>query len=352
MTMKKLVFALIVVAALLVVAMPAAAQGPRPVFMRAVGTNEDPFGGLPIVGSEKPAAMSSLIQLGANGDVPLSGGIPSDKSGDGTSPRKAIYIGSAWAAQSPTKGFVIDAGEHPQEIPSCVTLKIPAGQNRWFKFDSWAWAPTKLNINGYPVYQQVWLDDELDGATKSSGSAVFGAASQYMYGTQAWDGWQKNADAAGDNTSYGGNRGGTNGNWNGMAGPHAEGFVMFYYGPDMLMPNFAFNAPNAWLFTVTTGSSGSLNRSAPYPPEGGVSDSQYCQWNTNSTSNPPVTDNRCYQYMGYGQYNPAQPSHLLWYESRQQGWGFVRVLDQMVWDATASVCSYRSVRTLAPGSTP
>jgi hypothetical protein len=339
--MKKLVFALIVVAALLVVAMPVAAQGPRPVFMRAVGTNEDPFGGLPLYGSEKPAAMNSLIQLGVGGDRAMSGGIPSDKSGDGTSPRKAIYIGSAWAAQQPGKGYGIDIGEHPQEIPSCVTLKIPAGQNRWFKFDSWDFAPSKLSLQGYPVFQQVWLDDELDGATKASGSSVWGASSQYMYGTQAWDGWQKNADANGDNTTYGTYRAGTGG-WNGMAGPHSEGYVMFAYGPDMLQPNFAFAAPNAWLFTVNVGSSGSLSRSAPYPPEGGVSASQVCQINMNAAG---VKTSVCNSVSGYGQYSPGQPSHLLWYETQQEGWGFVRVLNQMIWDGTASVCSYRSVRT-------
>jgi hypothetical protein len=343
MTMKKLGFALIVVAALLVVAMPAAAQGPRPVFMRAVGTNEDPFGGLPLYGTEKPTGMNSLIQLGVGGDVPVSGGKPSDKSGDGTSPRKAIYIGSAWAAQSPAKGFQIDAGEHPQEIPSCVTLKIPAGQNRWFKFDSWMYAPSKLNpTKGYPVTQAVWLDDELDGATKASGSAVWGASSQYMYGTQAWDGWQKNADANGDNTTYGTYQSGTNGNWNGWAGPHSEGYVMFYYAPDMLQPNFAFPAPNAWLFTVGVGSSGSLNRSAPYPPEGGVSASQLCQINMNAVG---VKMSICNSVSGFGQYTPGQPSHLLYYETRQEGWGFVRVLNQMIWDGTASVCSYRNVQT-------
>jgi len=348
--MKKLVFALVVVAALLVVAMPVAAQGPRPVFVRAVGTNEDPFGGLPLFNDEKPNSISGKFFDPSLGSDPVQGGIPSDKSGDGTSPRKAIYIGGAWAAQSPAKGFGIDAGEHPQEIPSCVTLKIPAGQNRWFKFDSWKYAPSKSSAQGYALFQQLWLDDELDGATKPSGSAVWGAASQYMYGTQAWDGWQKNANENGNNTSYGGAAAGTGGNWNGMAGPNAEGYVMWYVGPDLLQPNFAYPAPNAWLFTVNTGSSGSLSRSGPIPPPAGNSNSIYCQGIANDAGGNSRQQYVCYAAMGYGQYNPSQPSHLLWYETRQEGWGFARVYNQMVWDGTVSVCSYRSIRTQAPNT--
>jgi len=331
--MKKLVFALIVVAALLVVAMPVAAQGPKPWFVRAVGTNEDPFGGLPLYGSEKPWNMNSIIQLGVGGDVAMPGGLPSDKSGDGTSPRKAIYIGGAWANQQPAKGFGIGAGEHPTEIASCVTVKIPAGASRWFKMDTWKWAPIAGSAQGYPIELQVWLDDELDGATKPSGSSVWGAADDYMVGTQAWDGWQKNADSNYGVTAY-----------KSTGGPHVEGYVMQMYPPEMLMPNFAFKAPNAWLFTVNAGSTGSISRSGPYPPEGGVSNSINCQQNVNSAV-PGVLMNKCVGNVGFGSFNMSQPSHLLWYATRSEGWWFARVINQMIWDGTSSVCSYRSVQT-------
>jgi hypothetical protein len=353
MTMKKLVFALVLVAALLVIALPAAAQGPRPVFVRAVGTNEDPFGGLPLFDTQKANDFSAKFLDPSLGSNAVQGGIPSDKSGDGTSPRKAVYIGGAWAAQTPAKGFGISAGEHPQEIPSCVTMKVPAGQNRWFKYDSWAWAPAANAIQGYPIFTQTWLDDELDGATKPSGSAVFGASSQYAYGIQAWDGWSSKLDANGDNTGYGRDQAGTNGNWNGMAGPHSEGFVMFVYGTNILQPNYQYAAPNAFLFTVGVGSSGSLNRSGPVPPESGISTSVYCNPNANNGDPvqgvPPSMQCKGFGNVGYGQYWPSQPSHLLFYESRFDGWNFARVLNQMVWDATASVCSYRDVRKGAPG---
>jgi len=339
--MKKLVFALVLVVALLVVALPAAAQGPAPTpwFVRAAGTNEDPFGGLPLYNDQKASAMSAKFLDPALGSDPVPGGVPSDKSGDGTSPRKAVYIGGAWAAQQPSKGFGIDVGEHPQEIPSCVTMKIPAGQNRWFKYDSWKWAPSKASKTGYPIQTQVWVDDELDGATKPSGSAVFGAANLYSYGIQAWDGWSGKLDANYDSTSYSVN-----------SGPHSDGFVTWIYPPDMLQPNFQFAAPNAWIFTVNVGSSGSLSRSAP--GQAGVSNSILCQ--------PPVSAKLnfdqatglitsgiigiCKDNVGYAQYNPDQPSHLLFYQSQVDGWSFARVLNQMVWDGTASVCSYRDVQ--------
>jgi hypothetical protein len=346
--MKKLVFALVVVAALLVVAMPVAAQGPRPVFVRAVGTNEDPFGGLPIGGTQYPGSskynvggITGLGQLNnGTGDVAVSGGVPSDKSGDGTAIRKAIYIGGAWANQAQNvKGFGLSAGETPMEIPSCVTVKIPAGQGRWFKMDTWKEAASAgSSVPKEPLFLQVWVDDELDGATKPSGSAVWGAASQYAFGVQAWDGWSKNLDAAGDNTSYGGARAGA-GNWNGISGPHAEGFLMTMYSPNMLQPNFAYPAPNAWLYTVNSSSTG-LSRSGPVPPPEGVAPSFECQMNNNSAG---ALMSKCNTIIGYGQYNPSQPSHLLWYETRSDGWWHALVTNRMIWDGTASVCSYRSI---------
>jgi len=56
-------------------------------------------------------------------------------------------------------------------------------------------------------------------------------------------------------------------------------------------------------------------------------------------------NNKCWLAQGWGQFNANQPSHLLFWEGRMEGWGFVALKNQMIWDNTASICSYRSVRT-------
>jgi hypothetical protein len=122
----------------------------------------------------------------------LPGGTPSTRSGDGTSPRKAIYIGGTWReGLRPTEA----------EMPTCATIKSPAGTSRWFKADTWK---DRQLI--------VWLDDELNDATRPSGSAVFGAADDYMKGTASGGFWQKNAYFDGANSV----------GWKG-ANPSAEG---------------------------------------------------------------------------------------------------------------------------------
>jgi hypothetical protein len=44
----------------------------------------------------------------------------------------------------------------------------------------------------------------------------------------------------------------------------------------------------------------------------------------------------------WAQYNPFQPSHLLWWEGHLDGWVHARVFNQMVWEGVVSVCSYRA----------
>jgi hypothetical protein len=220
-----------------------------------IGTNEDPFGGLPI-----------RDEFGAI----LPGGLPSALSGDGTTPRKAIYIAD-----------------------DCATLRFQAGKARWFKFDAWG-----------DKQQQIWLDDALAGATAPSGSSVWGAALDYMIGTAPGDGWRANAypmaDAANENLRH--------------------GYVLAVYDPDSLRPLNYFTPPNAAILSVNTGARGFLR----YGPD-----------------NISIADAVGARIHGYGAFNRAQPSHLLWYEARFSGWIFILVYNQMIWDDTASVCAAR-----------
>ncbi len=316
--MKKLVFALILVAALLVVAMPALAQGPRPLWVVKAGTNEDPFGGLPIGYGQGPQGEGSVAMFGLSPLVrALPGGVPSNKSGDGTSPRKSIYIGGAWAERSAvsmrtdiaetfgnTKNLAV-------EIPTCATLKIPSGVSRWFKMDTWK--DKKL---------QVWLDDEKNDATAPSGSAVWGASNSYMWGTAPGDGWQAVGWDTPGQTSY-----------KYLSGPFLEGFVMAILDPNNLRPNYAYAAPNAALYTVNVNSGAS-------PRVGTQGMNQQTMWQGDLKSVSAIIGET--NTHGYGQFNPNQPSHLLFYEGRFDGWVHARIYNNMIWDGVATVCSYRA----------
>jgi hypothetical protein len=378
--MKKLFFALFVIVALLVVAMPVAAQGPDPYIPVRAWYNRtaemsatwvgDPFGGNPRLGIEvkyEPDGKGGVKATSFNASWPyagivakfgpspfgpyalnpvgniLPGGIPSSMSGDGSGPRKAIYIGGAWAdsAVNPASCYGVPAtyanvecrgrNENPYEIPACATVKIPAGTTKWFKLDTW----TKDNADN-KLRTQIWLDDELDGATKPSGSAVFGAANKYMLGTSNWDDWSATA-------FYGAN-------------PQNElevnGFWMQVYDPDVLQPNYAFPAPNAWIFTLDVSGAGSLRRSCTAAAYAGQPCVPASKGGPSSNAGVSIGVTGYYNFLpdgtwvgsgvkGYGVFNKFQPSHLLWYEGSWDGWVFLRVGNQMLWDGTATVCSYR-----------
>jgi hypothetical protein len=292
MKFLKVIIPLLVLATLFVVVAPVAADPP--------GSNEDPFGGYPITGTI-PGGEGIVAKFGLEpwGSA-LPGGIPSFKSGDGTTPRRAINISGLWGSLYPQSMGPILASESPDsftvttvELPNCATVKIPAGKARWFKLEAYRDRRT-----------QIWLDDEPSSATRASGSAVFGAADQYMLGTAPGDGWQMNA-------------------LRGFA-PQApnflEGFVLAVYDPDNLKPMWAFQPPNAAILSVNTDARGLL---VPGP------------------DNISVSDATGAGIHGYANYNPNVPNHLLWYEGRFRGWVFVMVYNQMVWDNTASVCSQR-----------
>lgn len=302
--MKKLIFALVLVAALLVVALPAFAQGPvtilttdqgkKPIYVVKAGTNEDPFGGLPIQTSSG-LGSASKYGIGGPGVFLRQGGVPSNKSGDATSPRKSVYVGGAWQLSDDVH----------RELPTCATVKVPAGTSRWFKMDTWK--DKKL---------QVWLDDEKNDATAPSGSAVFGAADAYMAGLNPGSAWIAKA--------YSDQWGSTA--FNTYAGPFTEGFVMAILDPNNMRPNYAYEAPNAALYTVGTSASGS-----PYRSGQGVGDRVSVTGIIGETN-----------VHGYATFNPTQPGHLLWFEGRFDGWVHARVYNQMIWDGVVSVCTYRA----------
>lgn len=321
----KVLVPLLVIVALLVMALPAGAQGPRPVFVRTAGTNEDPFGGFPI-GYIANAAADRVGVTALFGYAPwatiIPGGVPSDKSGDGTSARKAVYIGGAWANQS-VSGNVGGraANENPREIPSCATVKIPAGTSRWFKTDSWVRAAGGQNLK-----LQVWLDDELNTATAPSGSATWGAADNYMWGANGESPWVTNGwDIYPWSTGYQ------------YGNPLVDGYVMAIYDPTNMKPNYAFAPPNATLYTLAYSAAGSPRRSCQGP---GCDNGRGISGT--GIINPSGTNIGGSQIHGYGSWNKNQPSHLLWWEGVQDGWVHVRVYNQMIWDGVATVCSYRA----------
>jgi hypothetical protein len=255
----------------------------NPVAADQPGTNEDPFGGHPITGALGPEAGEGIVaKFGLSPfGYAWPGGVPSNKSGDGTTPRRAINIGGIWGGR----------GDIPLELSNCATLKIPAGAGRWFKLDTWSDRRVRI-----------WLDDELDGATKPSGSSVWGAADQYMLGTAPGDGWQRNALNGSQSANF------------------LEGFVMAIYDPDNLKPMWSFRPPNAAILSVNTDSAGLL---------------------LSGPDNISVKDATGAGVHGYGSHNPGMPNHLLWYEGRFDGWVYVLIYNQMIWDGTASVCSQR-----------
>jgi hypothetical protein len=314
MKFMKWLVPLAIVIMLLAIALPASAQGPTytagasvhvrtyngPLYIVTPGTNEDPFGGLPRPGSG--GVPGALGAPGNFGQYPwnsaLPGGVPSNRSGDGSTPRKAIYIGGPWSDLYP-------AGEAAWELPACVTVKIPAATSKWVKADTWR--------NRQLIY---WVDDELNDATKPSGVSVFGAANRYMYGTAPGDAWSVNENEPKDtpNSQTG---------INNITGPFLSGFSMAIYDPTVLGPNYYFNPPNASILTLSVSGSGSLRRSA-----GNVSLSGL-------VGTVPH---------GFAQFNVGEPQHLIWYDGNFDGWTFARVYNQMIWDAVASVCSYRHVQ--------
>jgi hypothetical protein len=162
----------------------------------APGTNVDPFGGLPVFDA------NSVIQ---------QGGVPSALSGDGSTPRAAIYIAN-----------------------DCATMKFTAGKATWFKLDAWS-----------NKRQQIWLDDELADATVPSGSAVWGAADKYMLGNTPGGAWNVNAYPQADfqNANF------------------INGFVMAIYDPDSLRPLNTFAPPNAAILSVNVDKNGFLQNS-------------------------------------------------------------------------------------------
>ena len=265
------------------VAMPVAADPP--------GLNEDPFGGMAIFEKVRIPLCAEPKDCGeifVDSTTIMQGGVPSKKSGDGTTPRRAIYIGGIWGGPSMDPA----SGENPPELPNCATVKIPEGSARWFKLDTWGDRRVRI-----------WLDDELDRTTKPSGSAVFGSAKAYMLGAAPGSERQRNAIDWGEGPNF------------------LEGFVMEIFGPDNLKPNYAFNPPNATILTLDTNSYGILKDGA------------------NDLS---LADIAGAGSSGYGSYNPNIPNHLLWYEGRFDGWVYVFVYNQMIWDGFASVCSQRT----------
>jgi len=313
MKLMKWLVPLAVVIVLMAIALPAAAQGPYtpgpnvhvrtyngPLYIVNAGTNEDPFGGLPIPGSGgMPGALGAPGNFGQYPwNSALPGGVPSDKSGDGSTPRKAINISGPWSVLYTT-------GEQPWELPACTTVKIPAATSKWFKAATWK--------DRQLIY---WVDDELNDATKPSGVAVFGAANAYMYGTAPKDAWSVNEaepkDTPNSQTSIGV-----------ISGPFLEGFAMMVYAPTALSPNNNFGPPNGAILTLSVSGSGSLRRS-----QGNVS--------LSNIVGHSVPD-------GFGLFNIGEPNHLLWFDGRYDGWTFARVYNQMIWDGTASVCSYRHI---------
>ncbi|MBI5300779.1 MAG: hypothetical protein HY868_01480 [Chloroflexi bacterium] len=308
--LKVLVPVLVVVAMLLVV-LPAGAQGPtiqttdgskaKAIFVRTAGTNEDPFGGLPI---QTSTGFGSATKYGVGGPGIFlrNGGVPSVNSGDGTSPRKSVYVGGAWAAGS------YPENEGPQELPTCATVKLPAGSSRWFKLDAWK-----------NKKQQIWVDDELNTATAPSGKSVFGAGDNYMWGLNWESRWAANSffDAP----------------WAlGTKGHMADGFVMAVYDQDAMFPNYAYAPPNAALYTVNVSGSGGLRRAGQQVP--GAAD------NGRGISVGALH----VAVHSYGAANWAQPEHMLWHEGIYDGWVHARVYNQMIWDGVVSVCTYRAAR--------
>jgi hypothetical protein len=274
------------------IAIPASADSP--------GTNEDPFGGLPITGTI-PDGVGVVAKFGLSPlGYALPGGVPSFKSGDGTTPRRAINISGMWGTVNPSPMGPILASESPEsftvtpvELPNCATLVIPAGKARWFKLETYR-----------DRRVQIWLDDERDGATTASGSAIFGAADRYMFGTAPGDGWQVNAlrDSVPQTANF------------------LEGFVLAIYDPDNLKPLWAFQPPNAAILSVNTDARGLLLAG----PDGIT-----------------IAEATGAGIHGFANHNPNVPNHLLWYEGRFHGWVFVMAYNQMIWDGAASVCSQR-----------
>jgi len=354
--MKKLIFALFIVAALVVVAMPAAAQGPNPyvplwydrtpemgrvkAWMDAGG---DPPGGYPrlsvavkydvnaagtaVVPTNLAAAWPYAGIVAKFGLTPYSallpGGIPSNASGDGSTWNKAIYIGGAWADNSvnPRTRHLWDpntmvdphiqgrySNENPYEIPGCATFKVPAGQNIAVKFDTWS-----KDSQGNRIQTQVWLDDELDGAKKFSGSATFGAANKWFLGTSNYgDGWSVNY------TTPRGNQQDAN---------KIQGYVM-KIAPSALEPNMAYPPPNALALIGECTSAVYAGQSCVQAPSGGP-------------SNPAGASSSYWGYQALANFNPNQPSHLLWAEGNWDGWVYLQIRNQMIWDGTVTVCSFR-----------
>lgn len=304
--MKKLIFALTVVAALLVVALPVAAQGPvvlttdegpKAIYVVKAGTNVDPFGGHPILSSTGGLGAASRFGIGGPFSNLVPGGKPSNLSGDGLYPRQSIYIGGAWDTVTKVD---TTAGAKPKELPACATIMIPAGSSRWFKMDTWK--NKKI---------QIWVDDELNGATAPTGKSVFGASDAFMWGTQSGSAWQVNIQGQ---VQY-------------PVGNFLEGFAMAIFDPDAMRPNYAYAPPNAALYT-----GGQKNeRTAQGVPT--ANDGRGLSL-TNIVGFNPLE--------GWATWNKNQPSHLLWYEARYDGWVHARVYNQMIWDGTASVCSYRA----------
>ncbi len=265
---------LLVACAIFFAAAPARADQP--------GTNEDPFGGNPIIVFNPEGGVGIVAKFGFSpSGGPLPGGIPSRNSGDGTSPRRSINITGLWS----------ERGDPPTELVNCATLNIPAGNYRWFKLETYG--DRRVHI---------WVDEEIAGATNASGGSTWGAADQYMLGTAPGDAWQRNALDKSQTRNF------------------LEGFVMAVYGPDNLNPMGAFSPPNAAILSVNVDGKGEL---------------------LNGPDNISVKDATGAGINGYGNYNWAEPNHLLWYDGRFDGWVYVSVYNQMIWDGAASICSQR-----------
>jgi hypothetical protein len=249
-----------------------------------------------------------MIALPAAADDPF-GGPPSRTSGNGATTWAAVYL----------TGYNSGVNSNGYYTPSCNKSTFAAGSSKWFKYDT---------HKSYDV--QVYVDDD----------PKFGAALDYFgFGASAYTG-EPGKTLGNDDDPLAGGQAPTpfSVGWkpDGTQEPaNLQGFSGLIYGSWYLRQmDYYWPTPNNLLLTTragsrarvsdTEGSYGGYNR-------GGASVNTIKV--TGNPNTPDQTSLRHYNIkMADGQ------THLLSAQTRDDGWNYVRVGNNMIWDNDANVC--------------
>jgi len=266
-----------------------------------------------------------MIALPAAADDPF-GGPPSRTSGNGATTWAAVYVSGYASTLVNSSGYY---------TPACNKSTFAAGSSKWFKFDS------------HKTYDnEVYVDDD----------PKFGAALDYFgYGAQAYT-QEPNKTLGNDDDPGGGGQQPTPFSVglkpDGTQEPeNLQGFGARIWGSDYIRwMDYYWPTPNNALLTTRAGSRARVSSTESTRGgfvRGGASMATVFE---QGTPNAP-------EFFWLRHYNIKMldgQTHLLSYRFTDDGWNYMQVGNNMIWDNDANVCVVMARKPGAdfPNNTP